>query len=274
MQATPHPNDAKFMCVLEDRVFYHGLLGKRIKSRSLGAVTIYVATFGDLHFKPANGPWRTQQVVVVPPHQKHQLSADSATIIGILVEPERLTRPELARLLTACDDPDGQAQFRRRILDLANGVAAGGQMPRLDVPTFDRLVFGRELASRPFDPRIEQAIATLAQEDPEAQPAASDLATQAGLSTSRFLHLFKEQTGVSFRSYRMWRRARTFLHYANHPCSLTDAALSLGYPDSSHFSHSIRKIFGLKPRSIRYGSRDLQVVSQGYATSAGEFSRP
>jgi AraC-like DNA-binding protein len=81
--------------------------------------------------------------------------------------------------------------------------------------------------------------------------------------------LFKDQTGVSFRNVRMWKRARRFLEWANQEGSLTDVALDLGYPDSSHFSHSIRRIYGLKPRSIRNGSRGLQVLSNAPALQLG-----
>ena len=43
--------------------------------------------------------------------------------------------------------------------------------------------------------------------------------------------------------------------------NLTDVALIAGYPDSSHFSHSIRQVYGLKPKAIFAGSRNLAVYS-------------
>ena len=39
--------------------------------------------------------------------------------------------------------------------------------------------------------------------------------------------------------------------------SLTDIALTAGYPDSTHFSHSIRQFYGLKPSDILAGSRRI-----------------
>jgi len=60
------------------------------------------------------------------------------------------------------------------------------------------------------------------------------------------------------------------MDHANREDSLTDVALDLGYPDSSHFSHSIRASFGLQPRSIREGSRGMKVcVGENYALSGG-----
>jgi AraC-like DNA-binding protein len=43
----------------------------------------------------------------------------------------------------------------------------------------------------------------------------------------------------------MWKRARRFMDHANRDHSVTEVALDLGYPHSTHFSHSIRACFRL-----------------------------
>ena len=58
-----------------------------------------------------------------------------------------------------------------------------------------------------------------------------------------------------------WKRARSLLQYVNLDANLTDVALEVGYPDASHFSHSIRQIYGLKPKDIFAGSRRLNVLT-------------
>ena len=94
---------------------------------------------------------------------------------------------------------------------------------------------------------------------------AASCAAEAGLSPSRFLHLFKEETGISFRSFRAWKRARHLLHFANQDINLAHLAQDIGYPNSTHFSHSIRRFYGLKPRAIFSGSRDLAIYSHRHA---------
>ena len=79
---------------------------------------------------------------------------------------------------------------------------------------------------------------------------------------------FKAETGISFRSFRAWKRARHLLHFANQDINLAPLAQDIGYPDSTHFSHSIRRFYGLKPRAISSGSRDLAIYSSGRATVA------
>jgi AraC-like DNA-binding protein len=45
----------------------------------------------------------------------------------------------------------------------------------------------------------------------------------------------------------------------NQDSNLAYIALETGYADSTHFSHSIRHVYGLKPKDIFAGSRRLAV---------------
>ncbi len=254
----PDEADKRYMIVLDDRVFYYGYLGRRMKTRKLGSATLYIAPRGDFLLRGADGVWSAHDIAVVRPFEAHQIVADCGMIISVLIEPERLGEGELAALETALLEPGFRAGSMSRLRAAADRLAEAA-CADMTASEFDRIVFGRDLRERRMDARIEAAIDALEEDRLESPSLAVDLARNIGLSSSRFLHLFKEQTGVSFRNYRMWRRARSFLVHANHSYSLTDVALSLGYPDSSHFSHSIRKTFGLQPRSIRIGSQNLRV---------------
>ena len=131
---------------------------------------------------------------------------------------------------------------------------------------FDTMCFGDALPQRVLDPRVVRAIGRIGQFSGEPVTAAG-CAAEAGLSPSRFLHLFKEETGISLRSFRAWKRARHLLHFANQDINLAHLAQDIGYPDSTHFSHSIRRFYGLKPRAIFSGSRDLAIYRTGQAAS-------
>jgi AraC-like DNA-binding protein len=129
---------------------------------------------------------------------------------------------------------------------------------------FDVMCFGEALPQRQLDPRVARSIVQIGKFSGEPVTAAS-CAAEAGLSPSRFLHLFKEETGISFRSFRAWKRARHLLHFANQDINLAHLAQDIGYPDSTHFSQSIRRFYGLMPRAIFSGSRDLAI----YRSRAG-----
>src|SRR3977135_695094 len=120
------------------------------------------------------------------------------------------------------------------------------------------------LPPRSLDPRVARSIAQIDTFSGGPVTAAS-CAAAAGLSASRFLHLFKQETGISFRAFRAWKRARHLLHFANQDLNLAHLAQDIGYPDSTHFSHSIRRFYGLKPRAIFSGSRDLAIYHSGTA---------
>ena len=132
---------------------------------------------------------------------------------------------------------------------------------------FDAMCFGEALPRRALDPRVVGAIAQIGRFCGEPVTAAS-CAAEAALSASRFLHLFKQQTGISFRAFRAWKRARHLLHFANQDLNLAHLAQDIGYPDSTHFSHSIRRFYGLKPRAIFSGSRDLMIYRSGQAAGS------
>lgn len=254
-------SSGKLMFVNRDRVFYFGLLGARMKPRKPGGITLYFAAEGEIRLRMQAGPWQSLSCCVLPAYCAHQVEIDCDEVFSLLFEPERLTAADQRQLLDFCSCPVTLADAMARIRAAAAGplsdlCAQGG----LDTAAFDRLLLGRVLETRQIDPRIERALALFETDLGEAELSAEACALQAGLSTSRFLHLFKEETGASFRNMRMWKRARRFLEHAVEDSTLTEVALDLGYPDSSHFSHSIRRTYGLKPRSIREGSRELQVI--------------
>lgn len=255
-------NQGKYMLVLRDRVFYSGLLGGDMKKRTLGAIAIYLAPSGSIRVNTSGcKEWVTLDVAIVPPYQAHQVTSKSGEIISILIEPERLSSSICNRLIKEIGNTFNSLSYVERFRAAAAYLSNETLIDELNSDAFDIAVFGHPLSRRTLQPRVETVLNELETLSFDSQVLAGDLAKMVGLSSSRFLHLFKEQTGVSFRDYRMWRRARAFLLFANHSDRLTDVALNLGYPDSSHFSHSIRKIFGLNPKSIRTGSKNLYVQS-------------
>jgi AraC-like DNA-binding protein len=146
----------------------------------------------------------------------------------------------------------------RRIRGAYETLRLRGRGGGFTTSQFDQMSFGEGLPQRNIDRRIRSAAAAL-NDFSRSKMTAADCAASVNLSPSRFLHLFKEQTGVSFRAFRAWKRARHLLHFVNEDINLAHLAQDIGYPDSTHFSHSIRRFYGLQPRAIFLGSRDLAI---------------
>lgn len=73
------------------------------------------------------------------------------------------------------------------------------------------------------------------------------LASEVGLSPSRFSHWFVDQTGMPLRIYRKWLRLVVALHRAARSANFTEAAHAAGFSDSAHFSRTFRQTFGVNP---------------------------
>ena len=99
------------------------------------------------------------------------------------------------------------------------------------------------------------------------------LAQIAGFSESRFSHLFRAETGASFRDFRTWKHARSFVPFVTGYYNLVDVALQIGYADAPHFSRSIRHVYGVTPTDIYNVSRKLHVVVQRPTPRASAASR-
>jgi len=100
-----------------------------------------------------------------------------------------------------------------------------------------------------IDPRIEQIIDYI-QETVNEHVSGEELAESVNLSIPRLAQLFKQQTGIPIRRYRLWHRLYVTAHYVGKGMNLTDAAIEAGFTDSSHFAHTFRSMLGMTPSHI------------------------
>jgi AraC-like DNA-binding protein len=245
----------RLMLISPERVFYAGLLG-RPRKRSSGGYHIYAAMRGHLKITESNSE-TTGEVAVVSPYSPHSVESEHPSIICLVIEPETVdpaAMDDLSATITGVDAPAIARRIRTAYETLRLQERRGG----FTTGDFDQLCFGNNLADRNIDQRIKRATASL-NDFSGTMKTAADCAAAVSLSPSRFLHLFKEQTGVSFRAFRAWKRARHLLHFVNEDTNLAHLAQDIGYPDSTHFSHSIRRFYGLQPRAIFEGSRNLVI---------------
>jgi len=259
MNGRQNRESGRLMLISPELVFYAGLLG-RPRKRSSGGYNIYAAMGGHLRIAMDRSEM-VGQLAIVPPYVPHSVESKNPFIICLVIEPETVEPAAMDNLSAIIRGPAGP--------DLASRIRAAYEKLQLrerrfsfTTQEFDHLFFGEILLDRKIDHRIRCAITRL-NDFSGRKMSAADCAVAASLSPSRFLHLFKEQTGVSFRAFRAWKRARHLLHFVNEDINLAHLAQDIGYPDSTHFSHSIRKFYGLQPRAIFSGSRDLAIYRCG-----------
>ena len=270
----------RVMWLNNDRVFYAGLLGP-VSVRTMGGWLIY-ASLGaplrialedaDAGITAADAPWQTAQLAVVPPWVPHRVACDERLICSITIEPETVDTCALPAWVhqhagpVPASHPDALPMLQR-VRAAHTWLRTQGRQVDWQTACFDQALFGEALAPRQIDGRIAQVLESM-RDDPAQLTTAQDCAARVGLSFSRFLHLFKAEVGTPFRSLRTWKRARSLLHHVTRDTNLVHVALDTGYPDSTHFSHSIRQVYGLKPRDLFAGSRQLIVLGDSPAARA------
>jgi AraC-like DNA-binding protein len=261
MDASSRRESGHLMLITPDRVFYAGLLG-RPRQRCSGAFHVYVALAGKLRLTPEGGEMCEGELLLVQPNRQHTIESDYRTVVVVTIEPESVPPGTLDRLANrlAKDAAASVRRIRAAYEELLQRPLSGC----ITSASFDCRCFDEALPQRTLDPRVVKAMALISRFSGEPATAES-CAAAVGLSTSRFLHLFKDETDISFRSFRAWKRARHLLNFANQDLNLAHLAQDIGYPDSTHFSHSIRRFYGLKPRAIFSGSRDLAIYRSGEA---------
>jgi AraC family transcriptional regulator len=80
----------------------------------------------------------------------------------------------------------------------------------------------------------------------------SDLAREAGMSTSHFIRSFRQSTGKTphqFLLHQRVERAQSLMHDRRSP--LTEVALASGFADQHHLARIFRRITGVTPSSYR-----------------------
>lgn len=240
--------------VTEDRALHICKLGSRLDFRVIGAHIIYVGLEEDLTVCWDNEVCATARVIMVRPFQRHRVSAGRQFVKTILIEPESVDTQSLQKLAEKIYGLRPADPFMKVLLN-PEPLKTHELKEPVSASDFDSDILGIPLPVKALDDRTRRAMEQFVS-NPSEDIQLSDFAERFSISSSRFRRLFSGDVGVPFRSYRMWRRARAYLDRVMEDSSLTEVALDLGYPDSSHFAHSIRKTYGLPPREMRSHMRD------------------
>ncbi|MCF3147720.1 helix-turn-helix transcriptional regulator [Streptomyces platensis] len=179
----------------------------------------------------ADGRRRTARSALIRPRVAHRIDARGGRMTFCYFEPGSATERACREALGAGEEPVTVSAAAE--LDLVRGLCAAP-----------------EGAVRPdLDPRIRAAVRRLLRE-PQLSDGATEYAAAAGLSRSRFLHLFRYETGTSFRRYRMWARMLRAGRALQDFGTLTAAAAEAGFASPSHLSSSFHATFGVRPSRV------------------------
>jgi AraC-like DNA-binding protein len=192
--------------------------------------------------------YRSVRSVLILPNSLHHLRVGRGRLAFLYVDP---LGSDLTALLARMTTSTARAQFDLRdesaVIEILAGLAAGRIAARDGRSALaERLGVGRAAKA---DARIAAALAAM-RDQPQRSHRLTALAQHAGLSPSRFLHLFKAETGVPLRRYRIWNRMGAAVRACGRGVSLTEAAHAAGFASSAHFSSAFRDMFGMMPSDL------------------------
>ena len=192
--------------------------------------------------------YRQARSVLILPNSLHHLRIDSGRMAFLYVDP---FGHDLAALRARMSEVGARAAFdlvdERSAIELLGDIAdrrLKNEEGRREIGELLGVGSGDKA-----DARILQAVKRMRDEPCEAH-ALAELCKRAGLSSSRFLHLFKEVTGVPLRRYRIWNRIGAAARAVARGASLTEAAHGAGFSSSAHFSSAFRDMFGMMPSEL------------------------
>jgi AraC-like DNA-binding protein len=211
------------------------------------STAVYLAgLYGNFRLRISGGGWQTCRSAVVRAGVPYEFDVGGDPLGVIYLEPDMAGADALASLLRGGEAVDGvliggsdPSPLREYFEQRPDAIDMRGDMQ-------DVVAFGRSRARRTMDGRIARALAAL-QDGAEEELSAAAAAAAAGLSPSRFQHLFTQEVGVPFRRYRGWQRLRAAIREAAQGASLTAAAHAAGFADQAHFTRAFCAAFGAPP---------------------------
>jgi AraC family transcriptional regulator len=183
--------------------------------------------------------------------QRHLMECRGATIV-ILIDPLSPVGPRLSARLHGMDRaPLSEAECEMVLARFERGREGGWdpQSVRAAVGEIVDLLAPDVVAADPIDPRVRSAIESLRLESDE-NISLADLAARAGVSESRFAHLFRRDVGLPMRQYRLALRMEEAFTRISLGLSLTEAAHAAGFSDSAQFCRICRRMFGSVPSCL------------------------
>lgn len=218
------------------------------------AIQVVIAIDGEIGIRGKRGDWKRGPALVVRPDVVHSYDAHGALSAMVFVDPESVEgvwlRSSLREDITAVP----AARLTSCVAELRKFI---------DQP-FDSLEVGALVRhcvhalctgappSRRLDPRVTQVLGAIRASD-ELRMSIEDASAIVFLSPSRFQHLFKQQVGLPFRRYMLWRKLTRAMLSIGREGTIAAAAHAADFADAAHLTRTFYQMFGIPPSIMMRG---------------------
>jgi AraC family transcriptional regulator len=217
------------------------------------AFQLVIAIDGEVAVKGTRGEWRSGRGLVVPPDVEHSYDGRGAVGAMLFVDPEsregvwlRSTfRREIAfvpaervapyadELRTFLEQPHESMGIRPLILQCVQAMCAGAP------------------PARKLDERVTKVLQEIRVSE-DLRISLESAAASVHLSEGRFAHLFKQQVGLPFRRYMLWRKLARAIVAIGRERTLAAAAHAADFYDA-HLTRTFHQMFGIAPSVMMRG---------------------
>jgi len=203
--------------------------------------------------------YRAARSVLILPNSLHHLRIAQGRMAFLYVDPfGRDLKALIARMTNTTPRASFDLREESAVVEILTGLAES-RLAAQDGRALLSELLGVGTRGK-ANARIAAALRHM-RDEPARAHRLTALAARAGLSPSRFLHLFKAETGVPLRRYRLWNRMGAAIRASGEGASLTEAAHAAGFASSAHFSSAFRDMFGMMPsdlaRALRQGATQV-----------------
>jgi AraC family transcriptional regulator len=225
-----------------------------IPPHSHHAIQIVLAVDGEMAIKGAHGDWRTGRGVIVRHDVEHSYDGKGAMGAMIFVDPESSEGVWLQTALN--EDITVVPEARSRICAAALRTFIEKPLESMEIGDLIRHCVLSLCAGAPPSRRLDQRVTKVLmaiQAADDLRMSIEDAAAMAFLSPSRFAHLFKQQVGLPFRRYMLWRKlTRAMLAIGKEP-TIAAAAHASDFADAAHLTRTFYQMFGIPPSVMMRG---------------------
>lgn len=238
------------------------------------AIQVVFGLDGCVAIAGKDNDWRESRGIVVRADAGHSFDCNGALGVMVFVDPESSE----GGWLSASLQQDITSIPDARLDSMVPGLREFAERPdeTVDVAALIRgcvhgLRPGRAPARR-FDSRVTSVIDAIQSSD-ELRMSLEKAAGVACLSSTRFAHLFKDQVGLPFSRYMLWRKLTRAMVAIASERTIAAAAHTADFADAAHLTRTFYQMVGMAPSALMRG--DFIEMASPFTTSpTGPGGRP
>jgi AraC-like DNA-binding protein len=218
------------------------------------AIQIVVALDGMVAIAGEDDRWRRGPGIIVQPDVVHSFDCSGAMGAMLFVDPESSEGAWLHRALEQEIAVAPDARLASSVSELRAFVEQPfesmevGELIRHCV----RALSPGAPPARHLDERITKVLSAIRGRD-DLRVSLDDAAKLAFLSPSRFAHLFKDQVGLPFSRYMLWRKLTRAMVAIASERTIAAAAQAADFADAAHLTRTFYQMVGMAPSVLMSG---------------------